>query len=42
MFINGPTGTGKEVLSRFIHKNSRRSEKPFVGINCAAIPREYA
>ena len=38
MFINGPTGTGKEVLSRFIHKNSRRSEKPFVGINCAAIP----
>jgi len=38
VFINGPTGTGKEVLSRFIHKNSKRSDKAFVGINCAAIP----
>ncbi len=38
VFINGPTGTGKEVLSKFIHSNSSRSNSPFVGINCAAIP----
>ena len=38
VFIHGPTGTGKEVISNFIHQNSDRSEKPFVAINCAAIP----
>ena len=38
VFINGPTGTGKEVLSKFIHNNSARRDNPFVGINCAAIP----
>jgi len=38
VFINGPTGTGKEVLSKFIHKHSNRKDKAFVGINCAAIP----
>jgi len=38
VFINGPTGTGKEVLSKFIHKKSSRRDSPFVGINCAAIP----
>ena len=38
VFIHGPTGTGKEVISNYIHQNSVRSEKPFVAINCAAIP----
>ena len=38
VFIHGPTGTGKEVISSFIHQQSKRDEKPFVAINCAAIP----
>ncbi len=38
VFINGPTGTGKEVLSRFVHDQSSRAGQSFVGINCAAIP----
>lgn len=38
VMITGPSGSGKEVLSRYVHDNSQRSEGPFVAINCAAIP----
>jgi len=38
VLIEGESGTGKELLARAIHFNSNRSKKPFVPINCAAIP----
>ncbi|MFT4172303.1 MAG: sigma 54-interacting transcriptional regulator [Rhodocyclaceae bacterium] len=38
VFISGPSGAGKELLARAIHKASVRSAKPFIGVNCGAIP----
>lgn len=38
VMVLGPSGSGKEVLAQYIHKNSPRGQAPFIAINCAAIP----
>jgi len=37
VLVEGPSGTGKELIARALHENSKRSEEPFLAINCAAI-----
>jgi DNA-binding NtrC family response regulator len=42
VLVEGESGTGKELLARFVHQKSSRADKPFITVNCGAIPKDLA
>src|SRR5437867_2377951 len=40
VLIQGPSGTGKELIANFVHRNSPRKDRPFVPVNCSSIPND--
>jgi transcriptional regulator with GAF, ATPase, and Fis domain len=42
VLVSGESGTGKELLAQALHQNSHRRDKPFVSVNCAALPTQLA
>lgn len=38
VLLYGDTGTGKEILAKYVHKHSKRADGPFIVINCATLP----
>lgn len=42
VLVTGETGTGKEIVARYVHELSRRNTQPFVSVNCGALPSELA
>jgi transcriptional regulator with PAS, ATPase and Fis domain len=42
VLLEGESGSGKELIARFIHQNSLRAERPFITLNCGAIPKDLA